>query len=241
MRPDDGNQHGSDCCYDAFQIMEELTALARLNLTNTSALNWATVLGFVERCLPVLLRFWRHRRERHSYENLRFDLSLTIHDAVGRGATLRRIQSVRFRTAEAGIVRDVAWGEGEQLADYCVSGADLVGVRNEGPNQVALLDIHRRPATNERAELAIDRFIKDGFLQSREYIEAELERPTKLLRLKVAFPRGCTPRAARIELSPPSRSSVAVPVELGPNGRPELSWSTKHPLQNTRYRLVWSW
>ncbi|MCC6266697.1 MAG: hypothetical protein IT300_03945 [Dehalococcoidia bacterium] len=224
-----------------FKTMEELTALARLNLTNTSALNWATVLGVVERCLPVLLRFWCHRRERYSYENLRFDLSLTLHDAAGRQATLRRTQSVRFRTAEAGIVRDVVWGEGEQFADYCVSGADLVGVRNEGPSKVALLDIHRRPAINERAELAIDRLIKGGFLQPREYIETELERPTKLLRLKVGFPRGCTPRAARVELSPPLRSSVAVPVELDASGRPELSWSTKHPLQNTRYRLVWSW
>ena len=48
-------------------------------------------------------------------------------------------------------------------------------------------------------------------------------------------------RSARVELSPPSQSSVNVPVELDAAGKPELSWSTKHPIQNTRYRLVWSW
>lgn len=59
--------------------------------------------------------------------------------------------------------------------------------------------------------------------------------------VRVAFPFGCMPRSARVELSPPARSSVTVPVEFDAAGKPELSWSTKHPLQNTRYRLVWSW
>lgn len=221
--------------------MENASQLNPTSAAPAALQELARLAPLLERLLTLLVRFWRHQHQSASYENLRFDLSLTIHDRAGRRATLRRFQTVRFRTAEPGIVRDVTWGEGEQFADYRVSGADLVGVRNEGPNRVALLDIRRQPARHEQAEVSIERSISDGFLQAREYIEAELERPTNALRMRVAFPSGCMPRSARVELSPPARSSVTVPVELDAGGKPELSWSTKRPLQNTRYRLVWSW
>lgn len=221
--------------------MEHSAQLNPTNAPSPAIPDLSSLIPLLERLLRLLVRLWRHRSHPASYENLRFDLCLTIHDPAGRQATLRRFQTVRFRTAEPGIVRDVTWGEGEQFADYRVDGADLVGVRNEGPNRVALLDIRRQPARHEHAEVSIERSISDGFLRAREYIEAELERPTKALCMRVAFPVGCMPRSARVELSPPSQSSVYVPVELDAAGNPELSWSTKHPIQNTRYRLVWSW
>lgn len=221
--------------------MEHVTQLNPIAAPSSALPDLSSLIPLLERCVVALVRFLRQRSQPSSYENLRFELSLTIHDPAGRRATLRRFQTVRFGTDEPGIVRDVTWGEGQQFADYRVSGADFVGVREEGPNRVALLDIRRRPARHEHANVAIERSISDGFLQEREYIEAELERPTKALRMRVAFPFGCMPRSARVELSPPARSSVTVPVEFDAAGKPELSWSTKHPLQNTRYRLVWSW
>ena len=53
-----------------------------------------------------------------TYENLSFEFRLEIKDARGERAVLIKRQRVCFRLANAGLVRDLAWGDGQLMDEY---------------------------------------------------------------------------------------------------------------------------
>ncbi len=182
------------------------------------------------------------RRPSHSYENIRLSFELDILDPAGHRARLTREQHVRFNTSEAGVLRDLAWGDGEPIAGYRASGANAVTRRREGSVRVVWLALPERPVAGQRAKVRSTRTVVDGLRRHNEFLEARLERPTKRLTLLVVFPKQRPPLSARID-AVPSADQPARPVvaRLRTDGRAVLRWSGRDPKPHAAYRISWTW
>lgn len=176
-----------------------------------------------------------------SYENVSLSIRLTICDKRGRRAILERVQRVRFLAEEAGVVRDVVWGDGDALKSYTVSGARLLAVNREGSKQIVLLGIGHRPAQGEVVTVRSERTIVGGMTRAEEYLETEVERETDQMELGVVFPRGRPPLGAFLESSPPQTPSIRAVTRWRSDGRATVGARIPHPELLARYRLRWSW
>lgn len=197
----------------------------------------------MSKLLPVLavwVRQWMQRTSWTSYETERLSLCLRIHDVRGERAELERVQEIRFRATEAGVIRDVAWGEGELVGRYAASGGKLLSVRREGARRVLLVGLSHAASRGERATVRSRRVIVRGLSRSEEYLEAQVERPTNRLSVSVQFPHGRAPRQAQLVTSPPGPVEH-IPIQYEPDGRALLSWETHRPLTWRFYRLTWIW
>ena len=174
------------------------------------------------------------------YENLRLELAWE-HDTEGRRAVLERRQRVRFIAPDVGAVRDLVWGDGDQLSRYATHGAKRAFARPEGSRLALLLGIDHRPVKGERATITSRRIIEGGFLASSEYCEAVVERPTQYLGLTVHFPVSRPPRGARLVTSAPAEPTRKHLVRYDNLGRPFLRGSCRGPVQERLYSLRWSW
>ena len=211
-----------------------------------------STFGFIQRVLELDERAWKRvvgigrqligRGEpQQSYENLSLAVELELCDVRGRRAVIRRKQRVRFLSDEAGVVRDVIWGEGETLAGYRVEGAKKLSVRQEGSKKVVLLGLPANPAKGASVTLKTERIIRGGFRPDEGYLEVVVERPTRRLRLSVLFPRGRPPKHARVETSPPALAAHPVALRLTADGRTYATWPVVEPKHLVTYRVCWSW
>ncbi len=213
-------------------------------------MNFLNLIPLLEKLLDALLDRRLHRSlerlisgvrwPRFSYENLSLSYVLDIADAGGRRARLTREQQVRFLTAEAGVVRDLVWGDGVQSTGYRAKGAQPVARRQEGATQVIWLGLPNQPRAGETALVRSWRTIVDGLCGDEEFLEVRIERPTKRLCLRVLFPAGRPPKSAVVEtLSNRSPRQPVVPRVAG--GRVRLSWAGADLKPFETYRLRWTW
>lgn len=211
-----------------------------------------STLTFIQRVLELEERAWKRlasvvgrllvRGEANpSYENLHLGIELELCDSAGTRAVLRRRQRVRFLTEEAGVVRDVIWGEGKALAGYHVEGAEQLSVRQEGSRKVVLLGLPANPAKGECVTLKTERVIVGGFKPDEGYLEAVVERPTRRIRLAVLFPLGRPPKALRVEAYPPELPARPLAVRMTGSGRAHATWTLNEPKRLVTYRVRWSW
>ena len=182
-----------------------------------------------------------HLAPRMTYENVMLEAVLDICDRQGRKAVVRRKQRIRFLAEDAGLIRELVWGEGNPLADYRVQGARCLGFQREGSKSVILLTLARRPTKGEEAVISSCRLISHALTDDNGYAEMLVERPTRYVALKVLFPRTRPPREAHLTSQPPSLSKPSIPIRFGRDGRPYLIWRYNNPNRFTTYSLRWSW
>lgn len=214
-----------------------LQSLALLRDIVTSLSSLASTIVAVVKQLDLL----RPPGRGASYENLSLSLHLQILDAAGDEAELGRRQVVKFVASEAGVIRDIAWGDGEVLKRYDVAGAGLLGVRHEGSKKVLLVGLAQSPARGEQAIIRTSRRVTGALRGGREFLEVQLERVTQRLTLKVTFPSARRPIRAWSATSPPEGASRSLAVRLANDGRPYVSWCLRRPRISTTYRVVWDW
>jgi hypothetical protein len=176
-----------------------------------------------------------------SYENISLSLHLRIIDAAGACAELERRQVVRFTTAETGVIRDLVWGDGDAVRAYTASGARLLGMRREGSKSALLLALPASPAAGQRAEVRCKRLIHGALTRRCEYLEVQVERPTKRLALKVSFPKHRPPTRIWMAVHPPESVPASVPVRFNASGRASAQWRRAKVRVSSTYRLSWSW
>ncbi|MCA9852254.1 MAG: hypothetical protein KC482_01415 [Dehalococcoidia bacterium] len=176
-----------------------------------------------------------------SYRNVILALELDICDVEGRLAILRRRQTVEFRTPDAGVIRELLWGDGRLLGKTLAHGADLLGGRREGGRVVQFLGTNPPPAKGERRRIETERVVRDALLGAEEYLEGFAERPTSALKLRVLFPEGRFARTARAEMTPPRSKLRTIRPRIGKDGRAALSWTIRNPDELATYRLAWNW
>ena len=177
----------------------------------------------------------------HSYETLWLDLVLDLQDVTGRRAVLTRRQRVRFLARDGAVVRELVWGEGEQLVRYTAHGAQRLRVRREGSKRAVLLDPDQRPALGDQLTITSRRTIRGGFRERTEYCEVVLERPTGRLDVTVIFPARRPPRQACLVPAATEQVLRTLHARYGPDGRAILRCRLRKPDVGTTYSLRWSW
>jgi hypothetical protein len=187
------------------------------------------------------LRRGRLKPPTRSYETLWLELVLDLEDVQGNRAVLSRCQRVRFLVPDGAVVRELVWGEGEQLVRYSARGARRVGVRPEGSKRAVLLDPDQRPAPGDQLTITSRRTIHGGFRQSNEFCEALLERPTGRLDFTVVFPLRRPPREACLVLAPTEQVLRTLRPRYGPDGRAVLRCRLQKPAVGVTYSLRWAW
>jgi hypothetical protein len=175
------------------------------------------------------------------YETLWLELVLDLDDPRGERAVLTRRQGVRFLSQGGAVVRELVWGEGEQLVRYHARGARRLAVRPEGSKRAVLLDPDRRPAVGDRLTIESRRTIRGGFRGRSEYCEAYLERPTGRVDLTIIFPAAHPPTRAQLVRATTETVLRLVPVRYRADGRAVLRCRLRHPDPATTYSLRWSW
>lgn len=208
-----------------------------------------TLINFAGKAVDALLDprlqrflvrlFQAVRRPAFSYENRVLGYELDIQDVRGHRARLTREQEVRFLTSEAGVVRELVWGDGHQVG-YRAHGARAVAKHQEGMTDVVWLGLPSRPAAGERASVRSSRTVVEGLTEKEEFLEVRIERPTKKLALRVFFPKGRPPSDAHIETQSNREPQVQLQIILR-GDRPAAVWSTSRAKVHETYRLRWTW
>ncbi len=203
-------------------------------------LHAAAVLARELRPLLTAVLGWRPRPAA-AYETVSLALVLELVDARGERAVLHRRQRVRFLGNGGAVVRELLWGEGEQLVRYQAHGARRIGVRAEGSKRAVLLDPDGHPAPGDRRTIESRRTIRGGFTRRQEYCEAFLERPTGSVELTVVFPPKRPPTTAQLVQAPSERVLRRLPVRYRADGRAVLRCRLRQPQPGTTYSLRWAW
>lgn len=199
------------------------------------------LLAEIGRAGMVLARWQTNRRPAVSYITEHLSLALDITDHRGERAVLTRAHQVQFLVGESGVLREPVWGDGEPLGGYRVRGARHLGTRAEGQTRSVLLGLARPAIAGERATVTSRRTIRNGLRGSEEYLAATLERPTERLTMHVHFPAARPPHRAQLISIPTGGPPRRIPVRLGPDGRPLLTWRARKPKPDHTYMLSWSW
>src|SRR5436305_14524111 len=90
------------------------------------------VLRELRLALTTTLEHFGKKPPATAYETLWLELVLDIADLQGARAVLTRRQSIRFHALDGAVVRELVWGEGDQLVRYTAAGARRLAVRAEG-------------------------------------------------------------------------------------------------------------
>lgn len=181
------------------------------------------------------------RQPAKPYETLWLELVLDLQDERGERAVLQRRQRIRFLVDGGALVRELVWGEGEQLVRYHARGAHRLGVRPEGSRRAVLLDPELRPAAGDRLTLTSRRTIQGGFRGTSEYCEVYLERPTGRVELTVLFPTNRPPKAAQLVQGASGAVVRRLVIRYQANGRALLRCRLHKPEPETIYGVRWSW
>lgn len=169
------------------------------------------------------------------------ELEFDIADSRGRRVVLTRRQRVCFLIGDCFAVRDLVWGEGEQLARYRARGAHRVCVVAEGSKRAIILGPDQPAVKGEHRTFVSRRTIRDGFSGTDEYCEAFLERPTGRLDLTVRFPSTRPPQWAHLTVAAPEPRRRRIRVRYGADGRAVLRCRIPEPAIAVTYSLRWSW
>lgn len=177
------------------------------------------------------------------YEILNYESTLEFLDTAGKHAIFRKRLQIKF--LQNGIIafEDFAWGDGQILAEYkCVPGV-VVDKYREGDRWNVLISLRGTKNAGDVAEFNIERREKNTFTNAEEWLQTEIRRRVRRLRMNVIFPKGR--QCARASLV---QRSVSKEIALGPehfhtlpNGRQLVSWETNHMRGYDMYTIKWKW
>jgi hypothetical protein len=203
------------------------------------SLDWLT-LGVD---LSLFLRRLVCRAPSGPYEILDYEVRVELKDVKGKDALFQKKQKVRFLQNNIIAFEDYVWGDGDVLSNYKCSPGVVVDKYREGDRWNILISLRHTKSEGDVEQFNVEQRVKDCYMQSEEWIQTEIRRPTKRLRVEVIFHknRHCT----EATLTERSRSKT---TKLGPehftilpDRRQLVSWETEHIRKFELFTLRWHW
>jgi hypothetical protein len=200
--------------------------------------------------VEIITSIWRLgrsilRAQAHEgmYEVLEHDLILELTDIKGETAVIRRRQKVKFLQDNILAYQDQAWGDGNIFADYKCSPGVPVDRYREGYLYRVLISLRGTRQRGDIEEFHIERTAKDGFTEDVETLEVGIFQKTHVLSLSLIFPASRLPRSVKLIERNTTKTIVleAEHMKQLPDGRLQVSWSTKKPRLFEAYILRWEW
>lgn len=177
------------------------------------------------------------------YEILDYEASVELLDTKGKKALFKKRQQVRFLQNNVIAIEDYVWGDGEILADYRCTPGVVVDKYREGDRWNLLISLRETKSSGDIEQFHVEQQARNTYRKHEEWLQTEIRRPTRRLRMSVTFPqkRGCQ-RAVLVQRSA-NRTTELGPehFDILPDGRQMLAWGTNHAKGYEVYTLRWWW
>lgn len=177
------------------------------------------------------------------YEILDYEAELELLDGQGEKAIFRKRQKVKFLQNNIIAFEDYAWGDGNILTDYKCSPGVVVDCYREGDRWNMLISLRETKSKGDIEEFYIERIESDTFRQKDEWLQTEIRRRTRRLKMSIIFP--ADRRCQRAIVQQRTHNRV---LELGPehfhtlpDGRQLLDWETDKVRPYELYTVRWQW
>ncbi|MBZ0304755.1 MAG: hypothetical protein K8I82_01685 [Anaerolineae bacterium] len=177
------------------------------------------------------------------YEVLNHEGRLELCDDEGHQVVYTKRQEVKFLQDNIIAYQDQAWGDGDIFADYTCTPGIPVDRYREGNRYRVLISLRETKKHNDIEQFHIQRTITDGFANTTEDFQTDIDHLTRHLTLQVVFPITRPPQHVYLIERHAKRSQ-----ELGvdqihtlADGRVEVSWQTTTPKLYETYILRWEW
>ena len=200
--------------------------------------------------IDILAGGWKHFRhlwhglaDEGMYEVLEYDSVLELKDKRGKRARFQKREKVRYRQNNIIAYQDNAWGDGEILIDYRCSPGVVVDRYRPGQKTFLLISLREPKRRGEVDEFNIEWEMKDGFVRNEELWETEILHRTRLVRVRIIFPKSRPPKRVSIveQLRRRKRQLGPELIRRLPDGRWSVSWESARPRLNERYQIHWEW
>lgn len=218
-------------------VRQALTSLIK-TITQLDFSGWLTTLkAILQTIVPAKPKL------EGMYEVLDYESRLELKDCKGKQAIFLKRQRVRFLQDNIIAFQDKAWGEGEIFADYKCSPGVAVDRYREGHRWRVLISLRETKSRGDVEEFHIERAIQDGFTETVEDFQTEINHPTARLSIAVVFPENRQPKQVALVEQNVARTTILGPQHwhVLPDGRQQVVWQTRHPRLFEAYILRWKW
>jgi hypothetical protein len=177
------------------------------------------------------------------YEVLRHVFVLTLLDSSGKRAIFERREKIRFLQDNVIALYDHAWGDGQMFIGYRVTPGKAVDRFKMGARYQTLISLRETKQRGDTFNYRMRQRIIDGFTAQEEWLEVEVDHPTRLVRVTILFPKDRPCQLVRIIEASTNREvgSSRPRVSRQTNGRTCLVWSISRPRLGERYVVNWLW
>jgi hypothetical protein len=177
------------------------------------------------------------------YEILDYDATLEILDTAGKKAVFRKRQRVKFSQNNIIAFEDFAWGDGNVLAGYKCTPGVVVDTYRQGDRFNILISLRDTKSAGDIEQFHIERTVKNSYTHREEWLQTEIRRRTRRLRMAVIFPKGRQAYEAVLVKRSTNQTSELGPDHFDtlPDGRRMVSWETVHIRGYEVYTLKWRW
>ena len=177
------------------------------------------------------------------YEILDYEATVELLDASGKRALFKKEQRVKFLQNNIIAFEDYAWGDGDIMVDYRCEPGVVVDRYQEGDRWNIVISLRETKSVGDSEEFHIQRTVKNTYIKQEEWLQTEIRRHTRRLKMNVLFPKQRTCRRAALVQRSANRTTVLGPehFHLLPDGRQLVSWETNHVRGYEVYTLKWRW
>jgi hypothetical protein len=178
-----------------------------------------------------------------SYEILDYEASVELLDLSGEKAIFRKRQKVKFLQNNIIAFEDYAWGDGDILAAYKCSPGVVVDKYQEGDRWNILISLRETKSKGDIVEFYIERIEHGTFTQAEEWLQTEIRRRTRQLKMRIIFPADRRCQRALLQQRTHNRVLALGPehFHLLPDGRQLLAWETDKVKPYEIYGIHWQW
>jgi hypothetical protein len=212
------------------------------------------ILRFISALLDVDVATWSGKlfrrlaqrllqRPEGMYEVLDYEAALELQGADGHRSVLTKRQQVRFRQDNIIAYQDQAWGDGNIFAAYRCAPGVAVDRYREGHRYRILISLRETKQRGDVQDFFIERTITDGFTQSVEEFQIEIDHVTRRLQMMLIFPAQRLPKSVKLIEQNANRTillDVAHQQTL-PDGRLQVRWENQRVRLHEDYILRWEW
>lgn len=200
-------------------------------------------LKTIRQTLKDLFRLINRASGNGMYEVINYESTLELKDNYGKKAIFKKFEEVRYLQDNIIAYQDQAWGDGRILLNYRCSPGIPVDHYRSGFKTHILISLREVKNKGNINNFNIMWGIHQGFLAKTCFWTTDVSHITKLILVKIIFPRERPPLLVSIVESNSQKTHSLeenCKVQL-PDGRWMVSWSKKQPKLHEQYILKWEW
>ena len=218
-----------------------------MNGQATSSMNWAlqVLLQVLVWVGPAASKYIdqlvnRLGGNQDAYEVLDYKASLEVLDVKGTRAVYTKRERIRFIRDHIACFYDYGWGTGDAFASHRVSPGRVIERRQVGPRYRSLVVLPEPQNKGDEMMLEVRRLVREGLIDKRNWLEAEVNHTMQHLKLSVTLPASRKVLAARfIKRREQQESPLA--IRCSANNRQHLVANVVKPPKGDLYTLEWDW